>query len=547
MRSLQMAARKRFSVMGTGRFKKYKARVLKKADETAFLSTLSIIYDVEIIMTTFQYEKLYNGQLKREYIDAKYSTKATKSKETIYSQLNKMSKCEFELGKNIFDMDEEELNSTLKLLRCSTITSAINHINTFKNYIQFAKNSGVNNSKSMFLEKVVVAELADEIIDPTKCKRYKRADILQAIKAFDNYTDAALLLCLFEGIKGDEFSEIFTLNVNNLMEEVVNGQEKYKVTLYNSKSKSKEKIRTIEISQELYYLLQRAHNQTEYISTTGTGRRTPYQESDYVFKKARKGKQDNSKQLSRSFITRKFIFFKDYFGNHDLDADDIVRSGMMHLAYTLLLTCEEFTKEEWQIIHKQYDTRLATSDMKNYYVDTTFLRRTIFTAKFEELYRKEIELHKLQATAPLIKEKEKGSRDFFYTAEIEKAIRNGHLRKAALELANYQCLIDCEHQEFISKATRRNYVEVHHFIPLKYQEQWNSRLDCIENLVCLCASCHRKLHYGLFEDKKALLHTIYTEKLPQLEKAHLSVSLQKLYQYYAEDFAEELRDVLAEV
>src|SRR5690554_850344 len=148
------------------------------------------------------------------------------------------------------------------------------------------------------------------------------------IDELNNYTDGALLLALFEGIKGKSFSELLTLKANNL-EELED--RRCVAHLYDLKGN---KTRTVEISRELYKLLLRADEQLAYITNNeNESVETPFNDSEYIFKKAKKGKQYNSQMLDRHFITRKFLFFKKFFGNEFLTADDIVQSGMMDMAY----------------------------------------------------------------------------------------------------------------------------------------------------------------------------------------------------------------------
>ena len=46
-------------------------------------------------------------------------------------------------------------------------------------------------------------------------------------------------------------------------------------------------------------------------------------------------------------------------------------------------------------------------------------------------------------------------------------------------------------KDCLDKNTITSYNTVHHIIPIK--EEWSKRLD-IDNLICLCESCHQKRH-----------------------------------------------------
>lgn len=123
--------------------------------------------------------------------------------------------------------------------------------------------------------------------------------------------------------------------------------------------------------------------------------------------------------------------------------------------------------------------------------------------------------------------------------KISSYPRSEKVRKQALEKSNYLCAVNKEHKDFISRATNRNYVEVHHLIPLSHQENYRDSLDCVENIVCLCVSCHKKLHLARFEDKKYNIELLYNRKLEELESVGLNITLQEFYEIYSNNAIEE--------
>lgn len=49
-------------------------------------------------------------------------------------------------------------------------------------------------------------------------------------------------------------------------------------------------------------------------------------------------------------------------------------------------------------------------------------------------------------------------------------------------------------KDCLAKNTITSYNTVHHIIPIK--EDWSKKLD-IDNLICLCESCHRRRHNSM--------------------------------------------------
>lgn len=327
--------------------------------------------------TALQYEKLYNAEQKKEFIE-RYTS--IDSKLTIYWQFVKIAKIEFEKHKDLYEMDFQEVYELLEETKCSSINSAINHINTYKRYIEFFIHKGYTNRNVLAETEEPLSSLAKKVVADYKNVRYTREQLLhEMIDELNNYTDGALLLALFEGIKGKGFSELLTLKRSNLEQR----PDGYYAHLYEEGTY---KQRTIQISEELYKLLILADYQTSYrTNNKDEDVETPFNESEFIFKKAKKGKQGNSQVLDRHFITRKFLFFKKEFGNSYLTADDIVQSGMMDMAYRLYVEKGKIGKEELLEIGDQYNTLMATVD-KTSYRNTTHLKRLIFTNAFKELY-----------------------------------------------------------------------------------------------------------------------------------------------------------------
>lgn len=82
--------------------------------------------------------------------------------------------------------------------------------------------------------------------------------------------------------------------------------------------------------------------------------------------------------------------------------------------------------------------------------------------------------------------------------KLYKAIsRNRKVANLVKQKANYTCEL-CGKLGFKKKNGER-YVEVHHI-----KELSNSGLDIPSNLICVCANCHRKIHFGSEKELRKL-------------------------------------------
>ncbi|WP_255233577.1 HNH endonuclease [Bacillus altitudinis] len=110
--------------------------------------------------------------------------------------------------------------------------------------------------------------------------------------------------------------------------------------------------------------------------------------------------------------------------------------------------------------------------------------------------------------------------------------RNPKIASEAVADANYLCEFDNQHNHFISKFNGKNYVEAHHLIPMQYQEQFDCSLDIHANIVSICLVCHKKIHFGLFEDKKEILTELFNRRRERLIKGGINITLDELFSYY---------------
>ena len=109
--------------------------------------------------------------------------------------------------------------------------------------------------------------------------------------------------------------------------------------------------------------------------------------------------------------------------------------------------------------------------------------------------------------------------------------------KHALIAAKYICAGNHGHVTF-ETSKGKPYMEGHHLIPCTYtntQYFWNKQglnIDCQANIVCLCPTCHRQIHYGSNSVKRALIEKLYSVKKEELDSVGISISLDELLKFY---------------
>lgn len=106
----------------------------------------------------------------------------------------------------------------------------------------------------------------------------------------------------------------------------------------------------------------------------------------------------------------------------------------------------------------------------------------------------------------------------------------------ALKNANYTCEVCGTKITFSRKKGGAQYMEAHHLIPMSKQGLYMNSIDHTANLICLCPTCHKKIHYGKDSEVKQMLNKLYTKRQAKLKSAGIDVDktdITTLYSYYS--------------
>jgi len=115
----------------------------------------------------------------------------------------------------------------------------------------------------------------------------------------------------------------------------------------------------------------------------------------------------------------------------------------------------------------------------------------------------------------------------------KKYVRSPVVAAIAIRAAQFTCEIDPNHWTFSSKAKKQKYVEAHHLIPISQQSLFEASLDVVANVVSLCATCHRMMHFGLPEEKRSLLLELLKQRKEKLREKAIEVKDSDFLQFYS--------------
>jgi len=75
-------------------------------------------------------------------------------------------------------------------------------------------------------------------------------------------------------------------------------------------------------------------------------------------------------------------------------------------------------------------------------------------------------------------------------------------------------------------------MEPHHLIPISNQGLYSNDIDITSNLICLCPTCHKKIHYGIKADVKSMLQAFYAARQKDLKTCGIEIDIDTLFAYY---------------
>lgn len=97
---------------------------------------------------------------------------------------------------------------------------------------------------------------------------------------------------------------------------------------------------------------------------------------------------------------------------------------------------------------------------------------------------------------------------------IKKYPTSEKLRREVLKENSYICEV-CNVVGF-NKVDGSKYCEGHHFIPMNQQKNFLENLDQKCNLVCLCPTCHRKIHFS--SERSKIIDKLLKERKIKISK-----------------------------
>lgn len=115
--------------------------------------------------------------------------------------------------------------------------------------------------------------------------------------------------------------------------------------------------------------------------------------------------------------------------------------------------------------------------------------------------------------------------------------KKANISKQALRNAKFKCIFDESHETFLTNKGLP-YMEGHHLIPCTvsnveyFWSKYGRNIDCVENIISLCPTCHRRIHFGNQKEKEMIIQSLYDKQISKLKIAGIDLSVKDLLDLY---------------
>ena len=315
-----------------------------------------------------------NENIKSAYLI--YRNKSFKYSDTIERVFRKLSVKEDEYGKDLCMFNVKEIVESYEFIQTTSFNS-LSNINSqilsyaswcLKNRKQFPelteyKKNNYESIHSDDIHAIVGTEEASHIIT--------RKQVLDMAKQLPNASDSFILLCLFEGIRGKDYSEIREIkweDFNGNMLTLTAGR----LEDFYTKDDVIPKPRTIEVSDELIYYANKARFGTMYTPLMDTENMTELADENFIVKRTEKARNCHKQPK----LTRRVVEMLNYVSD-GLSAADIRNSGKVHYVIEnskkKCISCKDYVfGEGYNDLCKHFDDTTQRQTFWNKYNSVLF-------------------------------------------------------------------------------------------------------------------------------------------------------------------------------
>lgn len=255
----------------------------------------------------------FNNEFKNKYIESLNKGYVVPAQE----YFNQSAKFEEKMGKDIALFDKAEWFEFLQSINIITLNKAKQFYAFFATYAKayISKNSPDSENFYQTITDEDLVEYTSNVVNKEMC--IQRDMMLTLVNEIPSPIDQYMVLAIYEGIKGENFTDITMLREEDI------DTENNEFHLASG--------RVVKVSQELVNIALKASAQTVYVTpqsplSNKTTSAVNLGESEYVFK-IRNNSQTKTAVNNPKRIYDKFLRLKNFFENTEFDVPRVLNSG----------------------------------------------------------------------------------------------------------------------------------------------------------------------------------------------------------------------------
>jgi integrase len=255
--------------------------------------------------------------------------------------------------KDLYEFNLEEISELMQELEIKTKASARNRFGMISHYISYNLRLKRVNQNPLFK---VSSRWCEQFVDSNR-KIISENELVEYLKEIKNPQDKVVFLLLFEGVKGDDFSEILGLKKNDI------DWETNTLNVVDSATGP----RHVKVSDKCMCLIKEAIDQIYPVGIEGNNYQKKYIDSEYVIK----NRGGNASTRTETIIHSKIKLLKEVSKNYDLTAYVLRYSGMARKAIdvsrklNIPLRKMRFGKN-WEEVATQFNERPMKNNGQSY-------------------------------------------------------------------------------------------------------------------------------------------------------------------------------------
>lgn len=256
---------------------------------------------------------MYQSEMKEGFCES-YLRSRVIQKTSLYGLFRKIASYEEKLNKDACEFTRAEALSMYRWLKSRSVYTLLNNNVILKAYCAWRKYYHNNTIESVY-EDITIEDLRP-CIDMKASKLLTREEVTEIEDSLLNYTDAAIVECLFQGISGYSMRDITELNEHML-------DKQNKCLIFPDG-------RVFDITDRLCEILEKAFQEDTYICYGETLRTKKLIGKGKLFKERDNVHAADSDDRRFRFIYRKIQVIREYVGIKELTMKGLAAAGMAY-------------------------------------------------------------------------------------------------------------------------------------------------------------------------------------------------------------------------